>query len=84
MKGCKLATFVANDSMGDALYIGCTNISWENVIASRNKLVSEIKISLKKVSNMVDIKLVSLALRRDHYASSIAFTMSSAPRNYLN
>lgn len=41
----------ADDSTGDALYTGHSNISRENVIECRNKLVSEVENTLSKVSD---------------------------------
>lgn len=40
-----------DDSTGDALYTDCANISQENVIEIRNKVVSEIETSLNKFSD---------------------------------
>ncbi|XP_063540969.1 uncharacterized protein LOC134749894 [Cydia strobilella] len=48
----------ADDSTGDASYTGRTNISRENVIESRNKLVSEIETSLKEISEWGRLNLV--------------------------
>ena len=48
----------ADDSTGDAFYTGRANISRENVIESRNKLVSEIETSLEKVSEWGRLNLV--------------------------
>lgn len=48
----------ADDSTGDAVYTGRTNISRENVIESRNKLVSEIETSLGEVSDWGRLNLV--------------------------
>ena len=41
----------ADDSTGDAYYTGRANISRENVIENRNRLVSEIETSLRRISD---------------------------------
>ncbi|RVE47192.1 hypothetical protein evm_008160 [Chilo suppressalis] len=48
----------ADDSTGDALYTGRANISRENVIECRNKLVSEVETLLNRVTNWGRLNLV--------------------------
>lgn len=48
----------ADDSTGDAFYNGCANISRENVIESRNKLVSEMEACLNEISDWGRLNLV--------------------------
>lgn len=47
----------ADDSTGDAYYTGRANISRENVIENRNRLVSEIETSLRRISDWGELNL---------------------------